>query len=397
MTFTREFFTFLTSTTVIMVLHCNAARLPQPTNLSYEWLDPFTVNVSWWKPSNLPQNCEIKYKHFLVKNGSHKEDLKRTIWRNFTENCLTEEMDTDQWTYSIQTYVEDTCKGWNSSKPVYITIDSPKPRAVVVNDFKCIIHPKSMDCSWIPVDPSLALMLSFRDYGSTAELIKAGLKECDKYYSAGKRNGCHLNTTDDICFLANTSIGQSTFKLSSFEIPTPKLNIREDKDHLILNWAAPEVGTGCKWIYELCYTQCDQSKKCQNYSWEKTDNMENVPPYPIVYNENCRYEFKYRVVGGSNCIEVASEWSDVQTYGTNKVSSWTVVAIVIPIILCVCVVLSCYCFRKHSDIICPIIPDPSTIFKEMINGNRDPRCMPGNLYTPAEESFETCNILLQKS
>lgn len=37
---------------------------PPPTGLTYEWLDEFTVNVSWKKPSGLPDNRRPIY---LVK------------------------------------------------------------------------------------------------------------------------------------------------------------------------------------------------------------------------------------------------------------------------------------------------------------------------------------------
>ncbi|KAM6960318.1 interleukin-13 receptor subunit alpha-1, partial [Tautogolabrus adspersus] len=82
------------------------------------------------------------------------------------------------------------------------------------------------------------------------------------------------------------------------------------------------------------------------------------------------------------------------TPGTNKPPdrTLTVVAIVLPIILSVCVLLSCYCFRRHSAIICPNIPDPSAIFKEMMmNGNKELKT-PGSLYTPVPEPIEPCRI-----
>ena len=50
-------------------------------------------------------------------------------------------------------------------------------------------------------------------------------------------------------------------------------------------------------------------------------------------------------------------------------------------------------FCRHINILCPIIPDPSAIFKEMMmNGNRDQR--PGNLYTPVPEPVEPCKVTL---
>lgn len=49
-------------------------HLPAPMQLSYKWLDKFTVNItwSWTRPEDLPENCKIKY-HI------HKVDHKITV------------------------------------------------------------------------------------------------------------------------------------------------------------------------------------------------------------------------------------------------------------------------------------------------------------------------------
>lgn len=50
-----------------------------------------------------------------------------TPWRNFTEHCLTEEMNSDHWTYNIWT-VDSNCNPSNQSRYESITIYTPKPR-----------------------------------------------------------------------------------------------------------------------------------------------------------------------------------------------------------------------------------------------------------------------------
>ncbi|XP_018529759.1 interleukin-13 receptor subunit alpha-1 [Lates calcarifer] len=386
MAFTRETFAFLTCAAMIMFLHCNADQLPPPSNPKHIWLDDFTVNVSWsWmKPRNLSVNCKIKYELCLeheVDQGDREKCLRRTEWKNFTDSCLLEGKDSAPCNYTIRTVCEP-CDSWNDSTAVNVVV-SPVSRAKVVNNFTCVLDRKGMNCSWIPVNSSLDMKLFYRYCGSSEER-RNGLKECVHPY----KNGCYLYANGtELCFLAVTELGQSTFK-PSIVIPSPKMSIREDKHNLHFNWTTPEVGVNCEWKYNLCFTQCKEREQCL---------IVFKPKHRISYNENCRYEFRSRVLVDTNCQTMISDWSKAVTYGTNKLPNrtLTVAAILIPIALFVCVILSCYCFRKHSDIICPIIPDPSAIFKEMMmNGNKELKPMTGSLYTPVPEPIEPCKILV---
>lgn len=47
-----------------------AVSLPLPTELSFSWIDQFTVNVSWKKPIGLPEGTEVQYMYSLSKHGS---------------------------------------------------------------------------------------------------------------------------------------------------------------------------------------------------------------------------------------------------------------------------------------------------------------------------------------
>lgn len=143
---------------------------------------------------------------------------KRTFLKNVADSCLTKQSNSDHWTYSIHT-LGHNCDGWNSSTNVTITVKCPEGRgehqkagtppkklwggglnlespfkshhssievllesdlnllhvlcacdtfvflsytADLVKNFKCVLEPSGMNCSWIPVHPSHELKLSHR-------------------------------------------------------------------------------------------------------------------------------------------------------------------------------------------------------------------------------------------
>ncbi|KAM8747202.1 interleukin-13 receptor subunit alpha-1-like isoform 2-T2 [Acanthopagrus schlegelii] len=378
----RGFPTALLYTAMIITLHCEADLCPPPTELSHKWLDKFTLRLFWKKPKDLPDNNNIK---FLLKDHNEKDTC--VSGTDYTTFLLTEDVDSN-WTYRVWTNCSQLASKENT--PAEITIKPPRPRAKVVKDFKCFADTKK--CSWIPVNPSLNLTLSYRMKGESEECIKS-LQQCDQPYSLGERNGCHLNinNTDNICILVETEAGMSTFE-PVFVVHPPKLNITEKGDSLIVNLRTPKVGvtiaTGC-WQYDVCYKKCSNSETCQN-----TGDGGHTMTMP--YDKRCLYEFKARVKTTKHCGDISSDWSKDVSYGINKPPdrTLTVAAIVIPIILSICVILSCYCFKRHSAIICPTIPDPSTIFKEMMmNGPRELQ-NGGNLYKPVPERLEPCKVVL---
>ncbi|XP_053199903.1 interleukin-13 receptor subunit alpha-1-like [Scomber japonicus] len=368
-----------------MAFSCEADRLPPPTGLSYEWLDNFTINISWQKPITKVDHCDILYE---VQQG---EDMRfRTESTNITKTCMTEELDSTGCKYTIRTVGKELKCDRTESEAVTIPIDTRVPRAELVKDFKCVIYPRKMNCSWIPVNPSLNLTVHYR-FNEVKEGYKLPLKSCEELYSNGKRNGCYLKdafTNQDIYMLVRSEAGQTTFK-AFYVFPSPKMNITEEGNHLKLTWTRPEHGKSCSWKYEVCYRECNGPRECRNFTAEEE-------PLLVPYNKRCLYEFEYKATISNYCSKIPSDSTEALTYGTNAPpdGTLTVVAIVIPVILCVCVILSCYCFRRHRAIICPVIPDPSAIFKEMImNGNKELKAK-SNLYTPVPEPIEPCKVTL---
>ncbi|XP_061816343.1 interleukin-13 receptor subunit alpha-1-like [Nerophis lumbriciformis] len=354
-------------------LSAEAGRLPVPENLSFNWLDPFTVNVSWQRPMGLSENRTIHYKY--------GPDNSSTVWENFTMTLLTEEAGASNWTFTVQTVSVDRGKA-DSSLHAPITISPQQPHAKLVADFRCLLQADRMDCSWIPVDPSVNLTLSYRVCGN-----KGPDMMCQRFHTSGVREGCSLSTRfvyEDVCMLAVSAAGMSTFKPEKVVSP-PELTISVEGDKLNLSWAPLTVGWLCSWSYNVCYTRCNEIQPCEIYTpKEKT--------LQIAYHKSCLYEFRSKVSSGDECPSVYSDFSEVVIYGANRPPSvWlTVVAIVVPIVLCATVFLFCYCVRRA--ILYPVIPDPSAIFKDMMNGNKEIKIFT-NLYTPVSEPIEPCKII----
>ncbi|XP_034713257.1 interleukin-13 receptor subunit alpha-1-like [Etheostoma cragini] len=385
MALTRELFSFLLCTAMNTVYHCEAtAPPPPPTGLNYRWLDPFTVNVSWQRPRGLQDGEDLYMYRDQTDKSPQTVHSSCTIWRYFTDSFLTEEMGSDRRTYHVWTVGSKSC-GYhlNKSTSVPITVHTLKPRAKV-KDFKCLINATGMNCSWSPENKPMDLYWVLGNFSKE-------LKKCDRPYSSALRSGCYLNVNavnNDIYILLDTGAAFSTFK-PVLEIPSPKLNISAVGDKFNLSWPPPVVGTYCHWVYEVCYKKCNEPKVCLNFT-------PPGEPVQMPYDERCRYEFQSRARTSPYVKEIFSGFGDVVSYGTDKPPDKTlmVVAIVVPIILSACIILSCYCFRRHRSIICPTIPDPSAIFKEMMNGNKDFKTTTGSLYTPVPEPVQPCKILL---
>uniref|UniRef100_A0A3P8TIY8 Interleukin 13 receptor, alpha 1 n=1 Tax=Amphiprion percula TaxID=161767 RepID=A0A3P8TIY8_AMPPE len=398
MTVNAAFWGFF-GTAMLMVFHSEADhRLPALKNLSYTWVDPFTLNLSWsWdKPKHLPDSCTINYEiHYPDKSEVRQV---RTPNHHYEISFLTEQLESNEGSFSIHALTEllaESCAGWKKSKSENISISTQKPIVDVVKDFKCSIASSQTNCSWEPVSPSVDLKISYRICGIREE---NSLKKCHQFYRDGIRTGCLLQNDgqeNNICVLAQNAAGLQTFQAKRV-IPLPKLNIRKDEDYLNLEWTSPDIGKACQLKYVVCYSECNRDKGCLEY--RSVLNTLKHGPLPILYNKNCRYEFKFNATLEKYCPTIPSDSIAVECYGNNTDSiqpsdgTLTVVAIVIPVILSVGVILSCYCFRRHRAILCPTMPDPSTIFKEMMNGNKEQKTISESLYTPVPEPIEPITI-----
>ncbi|XP_078131616.1 uncharacterized protein LOC144533941 isoform X2 [Sander vitreus] len=297
MTLTWEFFTCFLSTAMTTVYHCEAtAPPPPPTGLNYWWLDPFTVNVSWQQPRGL-QDGEVLYKYRPVNDETDK-CVVSTIWRNFTDIFLTEDM--GNRTYHVWTVGSKS----GDSTRVGITVKTPYPRAEV-KDLRCLINSTGMNCSWRPGNQPFTL--SYRVCGNSLD----EMKKCDQPYSsaASGRTGCYLkvDAVNDICVLLDTGAGRRTFKPAR-EILSPKLSVTEVGDKFNLSWPPPEFGEYSHWIYEVCYKKCNEPKVCLQFTT-------NGEPGQMAYDKRCLYKFQSRARTSHYFKEIFSGFGDVVPYG----------------------------------------------------------------------------------
>ncbi|MEQ2254966.1 hypothetical protein ILYODFUR_009001 [Ilyodon furcidens] len=374
-------FTFLSF--AIMMTPCIEAdrRLPAPTNVSYKWIDEFIVNVTWsWpKPEDLPQNCTVEYE---IQQMGEEIPGTRVENRNFTEYYLTKDLATGSLELRIYCTAKTDCKGWNKSQPAKIKISAKKIHAELMKDFRCFFLPNGFKCSWIPVDSSEDLKVSYRVVGKTKEDIES-LKVCEGPYKIKGRNGCYLRPEKgrDIFVLVETETRMTTFR-PKYAIPVQKMSVNETGHHLKLTWTIPNIGRDCTWIFCLWYKECGNNKppKCFKFREDWTVDIPN--------NKCCGYEFQYNITTDRFCTEVSSETSEVITYGTTTTcfNMANVLAIIIPFMVCFCVALSFYCFKKHEKIFGPTRLDPSVI-KDIMKDNKLPK---ERLFLPPREQTDTC-------
>ncbi|KAM9827576.1 interleukin-13 receptor subunit alpha-1 [Neosynchiropus ocellatus] len=360
-------------------LTCGVVQLLPPKNVSYAWLDSFTVAVSWQKHSPV-EGCIFSYLFCSLED----EWCHPTENASFNTSCLTEE--SDRCTYVVTT-ANKSCDMKNSL-PVSVEVQPPEPHAAPLEDFRCVIGISKTNCSWIPESPDLNLTLSYRICGESEDLLES-LTECGERYSGGRRNGCYLSGSiykEDICMLLRTTQGSRTFR-PRLEMEPPKFTVTKEGDKLRVTWTQPEVLKTCDWSYHLHYSICEKPQVDRESSGSEL----------LFYNEACRYEFKSRITGRIHCRRFRSAFGDVVTYGSNKPPDQTflVVAIVVPLALSACVLLLCNCMRRYRKILFPRIPDPSAIFKSLtMNHGSDLKSLRGGggLYAPAPEQIHFCSV-----
>ncbi|XP_028330888.1 uncharacterized protein LOC114480700 [Gouania willdenowi] len=384
-----------------IIISCMADHhLPAPTALSYTWSDAFALNVSWnWeKPKALPDDCKVIYELHARNTETQAEPKKpaRTKSKHYTFSFLTEEMGVSgHWRIQVQVLGLQSCEGLKS-RFKSDTVRTTKLRAELVKDFKCLINDDNQTiCSWIPVDPSLHVTVSYRYCGSLTEDI-GSIKRCVPHSSSGGRNRCVMRADPsdrDVCVLVESDAKLETFK-PKLVIRLPKMSITEDGYYLNLTWTPPNVGRSCSWDYEICYKECNKPQPCQIFKATKETIYHG--PLQVLYNELCLYEFIYNAATDQYCTAVRSEGSGSMTYGANKSPPnprmlMIGVAIALSLAVSISVVLCAYCCRRHSDVFSPVIPDPSSIFKEMMmDGSQESKMAREGVYMPVPE--ETCQI-----
>ncbi|PWA14804.1 hypothetical protein CCH79_00014515 [Gambusia affinis] len=383
-----QFVTFL-SFAITMAPYGEAdRRLPAPQQYAHHWVDSFVVVVNWtWpKPKELPQSCNVK---FEIRWTDKQEDVARVEHTYFTFYYLSKDFTADILELSISSKPLKGCKGWNESEPVKVNIKAPKSYAELVKDFRCFYLSNDSKCFWTPVDPLENLTVGYRFRGKENKDTQS-LKACNASVMDG-RSSCSLTVEKgrDIFVVVESETRMNTFQ-PKMEIYVPKMSINETEGYLQLTWRKPAVGPDGAWRFCVWYKECGSNKpsRCYEFSQHRTVN--------IPYNKCCRYEFQYNISTKRFHEDVSSDSSEVIPYGTTSscISSANVVAIIIPIVVCFCVILSIYCFKKHEKIFGCTRLDPSVI-KEILNLNKENKISQGNLLMqhPGEHT-DTCTPLV---
>uniref|UniRef100_A0A3P8YZA7 Type I cytokine receptor cytokine-binding domain-containing protein n=1 Tax=Esox lucius TaxID=8010 RepID=A0A3P8YZA7_ESOLU len=338
--------------------------LPQPLDLSLTWYNEFCVKLSWNAPRDLDASCEVKYMFDVTRNGRLLAS-ERKMKTEF-ERCLSLEGDVH---FSVQT----ECNKSSRSQPVVYTIAAPTE---LVKNFYCFINSTvDMNCMWIAADQAPENLHLYYSYAETRTTV-SNLSRCSDYlHREGKKTGCHIRGHfGALVFLqvngtVNGSSLRNTFEVSplyNVKPAAPMVNITKEGTELNLSWDYPEIGATYCWDYILNYSKC---KEHLNKLIESKQPKANIP-----YDPRCQYRVQVKAVYSKDCGLGGSDWSKVAVYGEDEWSN-IVIAIAIPSSVFLLVILFFCCLMKHREKMFPKIPQPSLIFKDILNSSKEQKML----------------------
>ncbi|KAL6490510.1 hypothetical protein MHYP_G00008550 [Metynnis hypsauchen] len=207
------------------------------------------------------------------------------------------------------------------------------------------------------------------------------------------KTGCHLDdinfTSHRMFFNITGTVKGSTISNTFMRAPRdsvkpepPNLNITRDGDRLYLQSNTPNFAPQC-WKYKFKYSKCNEES-------EKDIEAERNPSLLLEYDAACKYSAQVQTIFTDYCgKEAESEMSEAVVYGENTDlnSQFKVAMIVIPLMVSCCLIVALVLFRRYKDIILPTIPEPSLLFKDMLNSNND-GSQSKSLYVPITEVVE---------
>ncbi|KAJ0055914.1 hypothetical protein NL108_015609 [Boleophthalmus pectinirostris] len=208
-----------------------------------------------------------------------------------------------------------------------------------MKECKCHLFADSMNCSWIPNPKRAPLSLSYRECGSTLKLIKMNFTKCQRTNHIGPKRVCHLTGNflqKDLCMVAESPDALSTFRAPKAVKLPEKMEISEEGSNLVLKLMPLDVVIPSS-VYYISYSICDKNLDME---YPIGDQSKTIP-----YDKSCQYKFRYQARFTRYSLQFYSDWSEEFVYGSTD-RTLTVVAVVIPIIVSVCVILSCVCFRR---------------------------------------------------
>ncbi|KAF5907106.1 interleukin-13 receptor subunit alpha-1-like [Clarias magur] len=173
--------------------------------------------------------------------------------------------------------------------------------------------------------------------------------------------------------------------------PPPTLKIIEKGNYLNFIASPPgsqtDSGPQC-WSYRFLYRKCNEDTETINVN--EYDNWTAEVDYDATCKYTVQVQAKYRTeYCGHN--EEDSDISEPTYFGKDDdpVLLFKVAIIIIPLIVCTCIVTSIVLFRRHKEMFLPKVPNPSEFFKDMFENKNE---MTRGLYEPNEEVVEKIHV-----
>ncbi|CAL8384270.1 unnamed protein product [Arctogadus glacialis] len=322
---------------------------PPPFNLSYEWIDPFHIRLSW---QLIPHGVK-EYKLLVTDLNSNVTLTLKTTASTRTSRCPYE-----------------------GSNPVSIVV----PRQVqLVTDFKFLLYPPcdggssqtplcGQQATWTPGNGTSGLSVSYR----LCDRASAELSLCQDN-SSGLQQGCHLTGLQNerkerVCILfrgtvEGRALNQTFERHPHNHIRTfpPNVSVSEQEGRLKISWQHAKACPN-SWKYTVNYSECDRPAKAVP-SGLAMDHL------LVPFNEACRYEIRVQPQLEASCGFAQAERSVLLVYndGATPDHSVMVGCVAVPSLLSVLVVALCYYVRRKRNTFFKKIPVPPSSLKEMMS------------------------------
>ncbi|CAL8376927.1 unnamed protein product [Boreogadus saida] len=252
---------------------CKTELAPPPFDLSYEWIDPFHIRLTWQVHPRNP-NCSLKY----ILQVRHPQKKRLTLPPGVKEYKLLVTDLTSNVTLTLKTASTRTprCPYEGSDPPVSIVV----PRQVqLVTDFKFFLYPPcdggssrtplcGQQATWTPGTGTSGLAVSYR----LCDRASAELSLCQDTGSSGlPQQGCHLTGLRDerrgkVCILfrgtvEGRALNQTFNRLPHHNIRTfpPNVSVSEQEGHLKISWQRAKICPRL-WKYTVNYSECDRDR-----------------------------------------------------------------------------------------------------------------------------------------
>ncbi|CAL8326579.1 unnamed protein product [Lota lota] len=372
---------------------CTPEPLPPPFNLSYVWIDPFFINLTWQaQPFN--RNCSLRY---VLRGPNRKVESVPTLSREVLVAGFNS--DVRYTVKTTKTHQRGHCQRYGDSTDVSIVIPRQVP---LVTDFKFFVYPLcdgqssqmpfcGRQATWIPANGTSGLQVFYRSCYSKS----ANLSACPVFNSGGLRQGCHLTGPEnemfkDVCILFRGKVDgrdeSHTFQQKPNEhlrTLQPNVSITKQGGHLKVSWRHSIVCPLKSWNYTIYYSECDRPARSVMSAY----GAESVL---LPFDVACRYEVWVQPQLNVACGVARVDRSALLVYndGATRDHSMSVAFVAIPGILSVLVLAVCYYVRRKRKTIFKNIPVPPTSLKEMMSSIHQSQ----QLFVPVREEVEVCRV-----